>query len=65
MFTILQRKIHYNISVKIPFNKSLEGHSDADVGFHCIVDSILGAIGKGDIGDHFPPSDPKMEKQTF
>ncbi len=51
------------LGVKIPFNKSLEGHSDADVGFHCIVDSILGAIGKGDIGDHFPPSDPKWKNK--
>ena len=51
------------LGVKIPFNKSLEGHSDADVGFHCIVDSILGAIGKGDIGDHFPPSDQKWKNK--
>ena len=49
--------------VKIPFNKSLEGHSDADVGFHSIVDAILGALCKGDIGNHFPPSDDKWKNQ--
>ena len=47
--------------IKIPYSKKLEGHSDADVGFHCIVDSILGAIGKGDIGEHFPPSEAKWK----
>ncbi len=49
--------------VKIPFNKSLEGHSDADVGFHSIVDAILGALCKGDIGNHFPPDDNKWKNQ--
>ena len=49
--------------IKIPFNKRLEGHSDADVGFHSIVDSILGALGKGDIGDHFPPSQNKWKNK--
>lgn len=43
--------------VGIPYDKSLKGHSDADVGIHAIVDAILGAIGEGDIGEHFPPSD--------
>lgn len=47
--------------IKIPHNKSLKGHSDADVGLHAITDAVLGAIGKGDIGEHFPPSDPKWE----
>ena len=41
--------------VKIPFNKSLIGHSDADVGLHAIADSIFGALGLGDIGFWFPP----------
>ena len=50
------------LGVKIPFNKSLDGHSDADVGFHSIVDAILGSIGKGDIGEHFPPSEKKSGK---
>ena len=47
--------------VKIPFRKKLEGHSDADVGLHAIVDALLGAIAKGDIGKHFPPSDKKWK----
>ncbi len=44
--------------VKIPFNRRLEGHSDADVGLHAITDAIYGSIGKGDIGTWFPPEDP-------
>ena len=52
------------LGIKIPFRKSLDGHSDADVGLHSIVDAILGSIGKGDIGEHFPPTE-KMEKQKF
>lgn len=45
--------------VLIPHDHSLEGHSDADVGLHALTDAILGAIGAGDIGYHFPPSDPQ------
>lgn len=45
--------------VRIPFEASLEGHSDADVGLHALTDAILGAIAAGDIGAHFPPSDPQ------
>lgn len=45
--------------VKIDFGKTLQGHSDADVGLHALTDALLGAIGDGDIGTHFPPSDPK------
>ena len=44
--------------VTIPFDRGLEGHSDADVLLHAICDAILGAIGAGDIGAHFPDSDP-------
>ncbi len=45
--------------VKIPHHQKLEGHSDADVGWHALTDAILGAAALGDIGDHFPPSDPQ------
>jgi 2-C-methyl-D-erythritol 4-phosphate cytidylyltransferase / 2-C-methyl-D-erythritol 2,4-cyclodiphosphate synthase len=45
--------------VKIPFERALVGHSDADVLLHAITDAILGAIAAGDIGTHFPPSDPQ------
>jgi 2-C-methyl-D-erythritol 4-phosphate cytidylyltransferase / 2-C-methyl-D-erythritol 2,4-cyclodiphosphate synthase len=45
--------------VAIPYEAGLEGHSDADVGFHALTDALLGAIGAGDIGSHFPPSDPQ------
>ena len=44
--------------VAIPFDRGLEGHSDADVLLHAICDAILGAIGAGDLGAHFPDSDP-------
>jgi 2-C-methyl-D-erythritol 4-phosphate cytidylyltransferase/2-C-methyl-D-erythritol 2,4-cyclodiphosphate synthase len=45
--------------VKIAHSHALVGHSDADAGLHAITDAVLGAIGEGDIGDHFPPTDPK------
>lgn len=45
--------------VEIPFESGLTGHSDADVLTHAICDAILGAMGEGDIGAHFPDSDPK------
>ncbi|HQS97880.1 MAG: bifunctional 2-C-methyl-D-erythritol 4-phosphate cytidylyltransferase/2-C-methyl-D-erythritol 2,4-cyclodiphosphate synthase [Novosphingobium sp. 17-62-19] len=47
--------------VKIPHDKGLSGHSDADVAIHALVDALLGAIAAGDIGDHFPPSDPQWK----
>jgi 2-C-methyl-D-erythritol 4-phosphate cytidylyltransferase/2-C-methyl-D-erythritol 2,4-cyclodiphosphate synthase len=45
--------------ILIPHDRSLVGHSDADVGLHALTDALLGAIGAGDIGMHFPPSDPQ------
>jgi 2-C-methyl-D-erythritol 4-phosphate cytidylyltransferase/2-C-methyl-D-erythritol 2,4-cyclodiphosphate synthase len=45
--------------VFVPHEARLEGHSDADVGLHAVTDAILGALGEGDIGAHFPPSDPR------
>ena len=45
--------------VRIAHDRGLAGHSDADVGLHAVVDAILGAAGAGDIGEHFPPTDPQ------
>jgi 2-C-methyl-D-erythritol 4-phosphate cytidylyltransferase/2-C-methyl-D-erythritol 2,4-cyclodiphosphate synthase len=45
--------------IRIDHERGLKGHSDADVALHAVTDAILGAIGAGDIGDHFPPSDPR------
>lgn len=45
-------------AINIPYELGLEGHSDADVLIHALMDAILGALGKGDIGAHFPDSDP-------
>ncbi len=47
--------------VEIPFDKGLAGHSDGDVLLHAVTDALLGAIAAGDIGAHFPPSDPKWK----
>ncbi len=47
--------------VEIAHGQGLVGHSDADAGLHALTDAILGAIGAGDIGDHFPPSDPRWK----
>ena len=49
--------------IKVPFNKKLKGHSDADVGLHAITDAILGSIGEGDIGEHFPPTENKWRNK--
>ncbi|WP_243406067.1 bifunctional 2-C-methyl-D-erythritol 4-phosphate cytidylyltransferase/2-C-methyl-D-erythritol 2,4-cyclodiphosphate synthase [Sphingosinicella sp. YJ22] len=45
--------------IRIPHGRALKGHSDADVALHALTDALLGAIAAGDIGDHFPPSDPQ------
>ncbi|EEE36744.1 2-C-methyl-D-erythritol 4-phosphate cytidylyltransferase/ 2C-methyl-D-erythritol 2,4-cyclodiphosphate synthase [Rhodobacteraceae bacterium KLH11] len=47
--------------VKIPHTRGLQGHSDADVGMHAVTDAIYGALAQGDIGQHFPPSDPQWK----
>ena len=47
--------------VEIPHSRGLAGHSDADVVLHAITDALLGAAGLGDIGEHFPPSDPQWK----
>ncbi len=47
--------------VKVPHDRALQGHSDADVGMHALTDAIYGALSEGDIGRHFPPSDPQWK----
>lgn len=47
--------------VEIPHDRGLDGHSDADVVLHALMDALLGAVGLGDIGRHFPPSDPDFK----
>lgn len=47
--------------IEIPHDRGLQGHSDADVGMHAVTDAIYGALADGDIGQHFPPSDPQWK----
>ena len=47
--------------VEVPHDRALQGHSDADVGMHAVTDAIYGALAEGDIGRHFPPSDPQWK----
>lgn len=47
--------------VQIPFSKGLEGHSDGDALLHAVLDAVLGALGEGDLGQHFPPGDRRYK----
>ena len=47
--------------VEIPFDKGLDGHSDGDILLHSLTDALLGAAGLGDIGEYFPPADPRWK----
>ena len=47
--------------IEVPHDQTLIGHSDADAGLHALTDALLGAMAMGDIGDHFPPTDPKWK----
>lgn len=47
--------------IDVPHDRALKGHSDADVGMHALTDAIFGALAEGDIGQHFPPSDPQWK----
>ena len=47
--------------IEVPHDRALQGHSDADVGLHALTDAIYGALAEGDIGRHFPPSDPQWK----
>jgi 2-C-methyl-D-erythritol 4-phosphate cytidylyltransferase/2-C-methyl-D-erythritol 2,4-cyclodiphosphate synthase len=47
--------------IEVPHDRALQGHSDADVGMHAVTDAIYGALAEGDIGRHFPPSDPQWK----
>ncbi|HCC68588.1 MAG TPA: 2-C-methyl-D-erythritol 2,4-cyclodiphosphate synthase [Nitrospiraceae bacterium] len=50
--------------IEVPFDKGLLGHSDADVLSHAIIDAVIGALGLGDIGKHFPDTDPQWKNAS-
>lgn len=56
---LVEKESLWLCGVHVPHSKGLSGHSDADVALHAIVDALLGALAEGDIGAHFPPSDPQ------
>ena len=56
---LVEGKALWLCGLLIPHDRGLSGHSDADVALHALTDALLGAIAEGDIGDHFPPSDPQ------
>jgi len=58
-----QRKLIIG-GIDIPFEKGLSGHSDADVLCHALIDAVIGALGLGDIGRHFPDTDPKWKDSS-
>ncbi len=62
--TLASKQVVTLCGVAVPFEFELEGHSDADVGLHAIVDALLGAMSEGDIGKHFPPTDPRWRGMT-
>ena len=53
------------VGVRLPEPLRLIGHSDADVGLHAVTDALLGALGAGDIGSHFPPDRPALGGRRF
>ncbi|MFH1191421.1 MAG: 2-C-methyl-D-erythritol 2,4-cyclodiphosphate synthase [Candidatus Omnitrophota bacterium] len=58
---LVQGKKLFLGAVEIPYVKGLLGHSDGDVLIHALCDALLGALGRGDIGEHFPDTDPKYQ----
>jgi 2-C-methyl-D-erythritol 4-phosphate cytidylyltransferase / 2-C-methyl-D-erythritol 2,4-cyclodiphosphate synthase len=56
---LIEGEVLWLCGIKVDYHKGLAGHSDADVALHAVTDAILGAAALGDIGDHFPPSDPQ------
>jgi len=58
---LVQGRPLFIAGVQIPYIKGLLGHSDGDVLLHAVCDALLGAIGQGDIGQHFPDTDPKYQ----
>ena len=58
---LVENRLLILAGVQIPYEKGLLGHSDADVALHALMDALLGAAGKGDIGKHFPDTDARFE----